>query len=231
LNIRQEFGNRVRELRARSGMTQEILSYRSGLDRTYISGVERGQRNISIENIEKIASALQVSLAYMFSGERFSAAPAYQLKDLNVPLKDRFKYRVDSEKRILAFQVHGLLTGENVDFMSKTLLGLCNAFGKEELNVLVDHREMKASDGEIAIYSPEVAEKAVIFQQELLKYSKRVVALCNSEYMVENLNHVASQSGIIHKATHIFGRDKDMVGKAYELLGINDNELIKTKAQ
>lgn len=230
MDIRAEFGQRVKELRARSGMSQEVLAHRAGLDRTYISGVERGERNISIVNIEKISSALQVSVSYMFSGERFSATPAYQPKDFTVPLKDRFKYRVDSENRILAFQVRGLLSGENVDFMSRTLIGLCNAFGKEELNVLVDHRDMKASDGEPVVYSPEVAERAVIFQQELLKYSRRVVALCNSEYMVENLNHVASQSGIIHKATHIYGRDKDMVGTAYDLLGINDNELIKINA-
>jgi Predicted transcriptional regulators len=230
VDIRAEFGQRVKELRARSGMSQEVLAHRAGLDRTYISGVERGERNISIVNIEKISSALQVSISYMFSGERFSATPAYQPKDFIVPFKDRFKYRVDSENRILAFQVRGLLSGENVDFMSRTLIGLCNAFGKEELSVLVDHRDMKASDGEPVVYSPEVAERAVIFQQELLKYSRRVVALCNSEYMVENLNHVASQSGIIHKATHIYGRDKDMVGTAYELLGINDNELIKINA-
>ncbi|WP_080837116.1 helix-turn-helix domain-containing protein [Cohnella massiliensis] len=231
MDIRAEFGQRVRELRARSGMSQEILAHRAGLDRTYISSVERGERNISIVNIEKIAAALQVSVAYMFSNERFSATPAYQQKDLSVPLKERFKYQVDSEKRILAFQVHGLLSGEHVDYMSRTLLGICNAFGKEELNVLVDHRDMKASDGEPVVYSPEVAEKAVTFQRELLKYSKRVVALCNSEFMVQNLNHVATQSGIIHKATHIFGRDKEMVGRAYELLGINGNELIKAKAQ
>lgn len=89
----------------------------------------------------------------------------------------------------------------------------------------------RTPDGEIAVYSPEVAERAVIFQQELLKYSKRVVALCNSEFMVQNLNHVATQSGIIYKATHLYGKDKEMVGRAYELLGIHDNELIKTKAQ
>ena len=73
----------------------------------------------------------------------------------------------------------------------------------------------RTPDGEIAVYSPEVAERAVIFQQELLKYSKRVVALCNSEYMVQNLNHVATQSGIIYKATHLYGKDKEMVGRAY----------------
>ncbi|MGG1597939.1 helix-turn-helix domain-containing protein [Paenibacillus naphthalenovorans] len=53
MDIRAEFGQRVRELRARCGMSQEMLAHRAGLDRTYISGVERGKRNISIVNIEK----------------------------------------------------------------------------------------------------------------------------------------------------------------------------------
>jgi transcriptional regulator with XRE-family HTH domain len=227
VDIRSEFGQRVKELRARSGLSQELLAHRSGLDRTYISGVESGKRNISIVNIEKIAAALNVTTAYMFSDERFSINPAYQQKDFTKPFLERFKYQVDNDKKILSFQVHGLLTGENVDYMSKTLLGICNAFGKEELDVLVDHRDMKAADGEAVVYSPEVAEKAVSFQQELLKYSKRVVALCNSEFMVQNLNHLALQSGIFNKATHVFGQDKEMVGKAYELLDINGNELIK----
>jgi len=54
--------------------------------------------------------------------------------------------------------------------------------------------------------------------------------LCNSEFMVHHLNNVATQSGIIEKATHLFGQDKEMIGRAYELLDINGNELIKTKA-
>ncbi|SFM51421.1 Helix-turn-helix [Paenibacillus sp. 1_12] len=229
MDIRSEFGQRIRELRARSGMSQELLSYRAGLDRTYISGVERGERNISIVNIEKIADALQVSMAYMFTAERFSTTPAYHQKDFTVPFVERFKYQIDSDKKILAFQVHGLLTSENVDYMSKTLIGICNAFGKGELNILVDHRDMKDSQGEVVVYSPEVADRAILFQQELLKYSKRVVALCNSEFMVQNLNHVATHSGIINKATHIFGQDKEMVGKAYDMLDINGNDLIKLK--
>jgi len=232
VDIRTEFGQRVRELRARSGMSQEMLAYRAGLDRTYISGVESGQRNISIVNIEKIAAALQVSVAYMFSGERFSATPAYQQKDFTVPFKERFKYQLDSDKKVLAFQVIGLFSGKkDVDYLSSVILGICSAFGKDELNILVDHRDMKASDGEPVVYSPEIVERAVVFQQELTAYSKKVVALCNSEFMVHQLNHVAKESGIHAKATHLFGQDKEMVGRAYELLEINGNELIKAKAQ
>ncbi|WP_221413087.1 hypothetical protein, partial [Peribacillus simplex] len=82
--------------------------------------------------------------------------PAYQPHDFTVPLSERFKYHVDSDKRILSFQVTGLLNGQHVDHMSKTLLGICNAFKKEELSVFVDHRDMKAADGKPAVYSPEV---------------------------------------------------------------------------
>lgn len=72
MNVRIEFGNRIRELRARSGMSQEILAHRAGMDRSYLSGVERGLRNISLDNIERLAKALNVSISYMFAVERLS---------------------------------------------------------------------------------------------------------------------------------------------------------------
>ncbi len=59
-DIRIAFGQRVRLLRKRGNLSQEQLAFKSGLDRTYIGGVERGERNISIINIEKIARALDV---------------------------------------------------------------------------------------------------------------------------------------------------------------------------
>jgi transcriptional regulator with XRE-family HTH domain len=54
------FGNRVRELRKKKGLSQEGLALESGLDRSYVGGVERGERNISLENIDKLARALGV---------------------------------------------------------------------------------------------------------------------------------------------------------------------------
>jgi transcriptional regulator with XRE-family HTH domain len=227
VDIRSDFGQRVKELRARSGMSQEILAQRADLDRTYISGVERGERNVSIVNIEKIAAALNVSMAYMFSDERFPANPAYLQKDFTVPFIERFRYNLDQNNRVLAFQVEGLFSGkEDVDYLSTKILGICSAFGKGELNILVDHRTMNTADGEPAVYSPEIAARAVVFQKKLLKYSNKTVVLCNSDFMVQQLNHVTRESGII--STHLFGPDKDMVARAYELLDIHGNELIKT---
>lgn len=57
------FGNAVREIRTQRAMSQEALADRCGLDRTYISGIERGERNPSLTNILKIADALGVRAA------------------------------------------------------------------------------------------------------------------------------------------------------------------------
>lgn len=229
MDIRHSFGQRVKELRLRSGMSQEALAHRAGLDRTYITDVERGARNISIVNIEKIAAALTVSMEYLFSGERFAPVPAYQQKDFAVPFAERFNYHLDPETRILAFQIEGLLTPQDVECIDRTLMGILNGFGKGEVGVLVDHRNMLASDGQPVVYSPEVAEKAVEFQQKLMKRSRKVAVLCNSAFMVHNLNHVTAMSGIGHMSSQLFGKDKEMVEEAYELLGIAGNALVKAK--
>lgn len=59
--IQKQFGERVRELRKLKGLSQESLALACGLDRTYIGSVERGERNISLINIYKIAGALRVN--------------------------------------------------------------------------------------------------------------------------------------------------------------------------
>lgn len=227
LSIQAAFGIRIRELRARSGISQELLAYRAELDRSYISGVECGTRNVSLVNIEKIASALNVSIEYLFASERFSPDLAYLQKDFKVPFLKRFSYQLDTEQRILAFRVDGLLTGKDVDYMTATLADISSSFKEGELSVFVDHREMKATDGVPAVYSPEVADRAIIFQQKVISCSKQVVVLCNSNFMVHQMDFVTQTSGIREKATHLYGKDRDMIGQAYQLLDIHGNELIK----
>lgn len=63
MDICKKFGNKVRELRIAQGLSQEILAKKSGLHRTYIGGIERGERNISLINIEKIANVFDISMA------------------------------------------------------------------------------------------------------------------------------------------------------------------------
>lgn len=67
MDIKVLVGKRVKELRNRLGVSQEELADLAGLDRTYITSVECGRRNISIVNIEKLAKALKVSLAEFFT--------------------------------------------------------------------------------------------------------------------------------------------------------------------
>jgi len=56
------FGAKLRRVREQKGISQEKLAELAGLHRTYVSSVERGQRNISLVNIEKLAVALGVSM-------------------------------------------------------------------------------------------------------------------------------------------------------------------------
>ncbi len=66
-DILKKFGKRIRKLRQEKGIdSQMALALRSGIDRTYIGGVERGERNISLKNIEKLANALGVSVEELF---------------------------------------------------------------------------------------------------------------------------------------------------------------------
>lgn len=64
--IKAAFGHRVRDMRTGKGFSQEALALACDLDRTYIGGIERGERNVSLVNIHKIASALGVPTRELF---------------------------------------------------------------------------------------------------------------------------------------------------------------------
>jgi transcriptional regulator with XRE-family HTH domain len=64
--LQKHFGDRVRDLRKQKELSQEALALACDLDRTYIGGVERGERNISLLNIHRIATALGVSARELF---------------------------------------------------------------------------------------------------------------------------------------------------------------------
>lgn len=67
-DILARFGLKVRDLRTSRRLSQEAFADKCNLDRTYVSGIERGRRNVALRNIEAIAKALGVSLGELFDG-------------------------------------------------------------------------------------------------------------------------------------------------------------------
>ncbi len=68
LDILKRFGQRVRALRKEQGYSQENFAAACELDRTYMGGIERGERNLALRNIEKIAQTLGITLAELMDG-------------------------------------------------------------------------------------------------------------------------------------------------------------------
>jgi transcriptional regulator with XRE-family HTH domain len=64
---RQAFGRAMRQRRKALGLSQEELGDRAGLEQSYISNIEAGVRNVSIDNIARIAKSLDVDIAALFS--------------------------------------------------------------------------------------------------------------------------------------------------------------------
>ncbi len=67
MDIKAEYGKKVREIRKSNGVSQESLAELAGLDRTYISDIENGKRNVSIETIFKIAGGLETTVVEFFT--------------------------------------------------------------------------------------------------------------------------------------------------------------------
>ena len=66
LDIRIRFGRAIRRIREEHGITQEEAAEKCGLHRTYYSGIERGARNVSLVNIEKVGKGLKTPLPQLF---------------------------------------------------------------------------------------------------------------------------------------------------------------------
>jgi transcriptional regulator with XRE-family HTH domain len=67
-DIRIRFGKALRQKRTKLGVSQEAFADMCQLDRSYIGGVERGERNVALVNIEKIAKTLRLTIAELFRG-------------------------------------------------------------------------------------------------------------------------------------------------------------------
>ena len=66
MNVKIKFGKKIKKLRVQKGLSQEKLALIAGIDRTYIPAIEKGERNISISIIERLADGLNVEISELF---------------------------------------------------------------------------------------------------------------------------------------------------------------------
>lgn len=66
--IAKQLGERIKKLRKETGLSQEKFALKIDMDRTYFATVESGKRNISLQNIEKIAKGLNITISELFEG-------------------------------------------------------------------------------------------------------------------------------------------------------------------
>ena len=71
MDIKMKVGNRIRELRKDIAISQEALANKADVDRTYMTDVENGRRNVSVEILERIINALEVSFTEFFNSKEF----------------------------------------------------------------------------------------------------------------------------------------------------------------
>ena len=71
MDIKVKIGQRIKDLRKKLGLSQEALGYKAEVDRTYITDVENGRRNVSVEILTRIIFALEVSYSEFFNSKEF----------------------------------------------------------------------------------------------------------------------------------------------------------------
>ena len=63
MNVREQFGTRIKQLRQEKGLSQEALANLAELDRTYVPSIEKGKRNVSLEVIQKLSKAFEIKIS------------------------------------------------------------------------------------------------------------------------------------------------------------------------
>ncbi len=71
MDIKQKVGQRIKELRKKLEFSQEALALKAEVDRTYVTDVENGRRNVSLEILERLIKALGVSVSEFFNSKEF----------------------------------------------------------------------------------------------------------------------------------------------------------------
>jgi CheY-like chemotaxis protein/DNA-binding XRE family transcriptional regulator len=147
----------VRAWRVRRGISQEELAGRAGLHRTYVSDIERGARNISLESIEKLASGLEISTSTLFESENESG-------------QNQFTTRLLASDELVDI----LLIEDNSDDAQLTLRALKNAGVTNRIHVARDGAEaldFLFCTGKYAHRQPSDRLQVILLDLELPKIS------------------------------------------------------------
>ena len=145
--VKKLVGEKLRSLRLAKGYSQEKFAPVCGLDRTYIAGVEAGKRNISIDNLEKITNALDVSLSEFF--------------DWNKPIQNTIVLRINGEAFILESKTELTMDIKN------HIEAICRCAFDEDDSSLVDTQENEITIDEL--YDMSVFQLAEVFQKAVKK--------------------------------------------------------------
>jgi len=71
VNIKQQIGERIKEIRTAKNLSQEAVAYKAGIERSFITHIENGRRNVSVETLEKVLSGLEISFSDFFNSKLF----------------------------------------------------------------------------------------------------------------------------------------------------------------
>lgn len=224
--ILTDFGKRVKELRMKAGITQESLAIRAELDRSYVGAIERGEKNLSLLNIEKLANALDVDLSYLFEHESFAPRSAFLKRELKKPLESRFVYDINLIDQVISWRIAGPLSEYDVQKIAQNIKSLALLLKRGEIKLLIDNEAMVV-EGQPFVFTPEVYDVWEELQIWLLPYLKKVVVLCNSTFMKNQLDRLAKRSGIDAISKHICSNDTEANHReALQFLGLSSNRIL-----
>jgi len=184
-DVLRGFGRRLRALRVQAGYSQEELAHRAQLDRTYVSGIERGNRNVALRNIVALASALEVEPAVLLrEGDLEDSAPV---------LPTEYTYRSDPDFRIdCGFTV----TATNV----MSAVELTHAVMRSIPSHLFNTIDLKTQSGIVgAIFAAELATQVDAIPNPIEKGHPDVVPRSAQDASEEKLRNYPS--GLEVKAT------------------------------
>lgn len=73
-NIKQKIGERIKEVRVEKKLSQEAVAYQAGIERSFMTHIENGRRNVSVETLEKVLTGLEISFSDFFNSNFFKNA-------------------------------------------------------------------------------------------------------------------------------------------------------------